>query len=253
MLPASQQKVWPHLSPAKDLGFCLYGGTALVLRFGHRETVDFDFFSSRAIDKDQLARKMPLLADAIAIQDAPNTYVVLATAPGAPDPVKLSFFGGFDFGRVGVPELSDDAVVLAASVRDLMATKLKVLFDRVEAKDYFDIAAMLARGQPLGAGINDALALFPRLSPGICLKTLGYFDLPELAGLSRACRQMLSSHASRTYQDTKCFAASPLASTDLTLSAQDLAYELAAVQARLAADAVNKQTKPAKRTKRGSD
>jgi len=29
--------------------FILYGGTALALRLGHRESVDFDFFSSETV------------------------------------------------------------------------------------------------------------------------------------------------------------------------------------------------------------
>lgn len=226
-LPATQKKVWPFLESVKNLGFCLYGGTALALRFGHRESVDFDFFSSRCIDKDSLVRHVPLLAHAIVIQDAPNTYVVLAAPPGSDEAVKLSFFGGFEFGRVDAPELTDDGVLLAASVRDLMATKLKVVFDRVEPRDYIDIAEMLGRGHTLALGINDALALFPRFSPGICLKTLAYFDLPQLAGLPRECRQTLASHASRTYQQTAAFVAAPLASTDLSLTAQELAAGMA--------------------------
>lgn len=240
-LPARQQKIWPHLSAAKDLGFCLYGGTALALRFGHRESVDFDFFSSKDVNKDHLARRIPLIADAIAIQDSANTYVVLATPAGSEDSVKLSFFGGFEFGRVAAPQLSDDGVLLVASVRDLMATKLKVLFDRVEPKDYIDIAEMLARGYKLDEGINDALALFPRLSPGICLKTLGYFDLPQLAGLTRECRQTLSSQSSQTYQNTAAFSASPLVSSDLMLSPQDMAAEMAASKIVMGRRAVAKK------------
>lgn len=103
----------------------------------------------------------------------------------------------------------------------------------MEPKDYLDIAEMLARGYQLGDGINDALALFPRLSPGICLKTLGYFDLPQLAGLTRECRRILSSHASRVYQNTAAFAASPLASAGLMLGAPEMAAEMLAAGAKL--------------------
>lgn len=199
------------------MSFCLYGGTALALRFGHRESVDFDFFSSRDIDKDELARRIAIIADGIVIQDAPNTYVVMVKPPGVEETVKLSFFGGIAFGRVGVPEPSDDGVLLAASVRDLMATKLKVLLDRVEPRDYIDIAEMLSRGHSLQQGLNDALALFPRLSPGICLKTLAYLDIPQLSHLSRECRRILSGTSAQTYHDTVSFAASPLLSADLLL------------------------------------
>ena len=39
-LPKAQQEIWPHLKPAIDLGFVLYGGTAIALQLGHRESVD---------------------------------------------------------------------------------------------------------------------------------------------------------------------------------------------------------------------
>ena len=39
-LPKPQQEIWPHLKPAIDLGFVLYGGTAIALQLGHRESVD---------------------------------------------------------------------------------------------------------------------------------------------------------------------------------------------------------------------
>ena len=50
ILAPAQKKLWPGLSPLKDLGYCLYGGTALALRYGHRPLVDFDFFSDDPLD-----------------------------------------------------------------------------------------------------------------------------------------------------------------------------------------------------------
>ena len=43
ILPPAQQRLWPELGRAGELGFALYGGTALALRLGHRFSVDFDF------------------------------------------------------------------------------------------------------------------------------------------------------------------------------------------------------------------
>ena len=47
ILPQGQRELWPLLGtiPAR---FTLYGGTALAIQLGHRESVDFDFFSSQA-------------------------------------------------------------------------------------------------------------------------------------------------------------------------------------------------------------
>ena len=42
ILPASQRTLWPELDATPD-HFTLYGGTALALRLGHRQSVDFDF------------------------------------------------------------------------------------------------------------------------------------------------------------------------------------------------------------------
>ena len=35
-LPPAQQRLWPDLKSAADLGFVLYDGTAIALRLGHR-------------------------------------------------------------------------------------------------------------------------------------------------------------------------------------------------------------------------
>jgi len=44
ILPPAQLALWPELRqiPAH---FVLYGGTAIALRLGHRQSVDFDFFT----------------------------------------------------------------------------------------------------------------------------------------------------------------------------------------------------------------
>ena len=44
-LPTAQQALWPSLSQVPT-GFVLYGGTALALRLGHRQSVDFDYLGS---------------------------------------------------------------------------------------------------------------------------------------------------------------------------------------------------------------
>ena len=36
ILPPTQQELWTELLPTAELGFVLYGGTAIALRLGHR-------------------------------------------------------------------------------------------------------------------------------------------------------------------------------------------------------------------------
>jgi len=193
ILPPGQRKLWPFLSPLKEMGYCLYGGTALALRYGHRSSVDFDFFSDRPLDKNRLEISLPWLTAATVLRNDPGTFVVLASPPRSKRTVKVSFFGNLKFGRVGVPELTGDGVVLAASVRDLMATKLKALFDRVEPRDYFDIAEMLRNKASLPQGLADARVLFGNVfSPAECMRILCWFDEPGLASLPESIKRMLT-------------------------------------------------------------
>ena len=53
ILPDEQRALWPALVQVPE-SLVLYGGTALALRLGHRTSVDFDLFSSEALDFDAL-------------------------------------------------------------------------------------------------------------------------------------------------------------------------------------------------------
>jgi hypothetical protein len=133
-LPAAQKQIWTSLAPAPHLNFVLYGGTAIALQLGHRESLDFDFFRTDALDKDQIRANFGFVRGSAVLQDTPDTLVVLANMPAGS--VKVSFFGGIGFGRVLDPLLTCDGTLLVASLDDLMATKLKATLDRAEAKDY---------------------------------------------------------------------------------------------------------------------
>ncbi len=58
-LPGAQQAVWPSLRGAQELGFVLYGGTAVALQLGHRISVDFGFFPAGRSPPRRCARRCP--------------------------------------------------------------------------------------------------------------------------------------------------------------------------------------------------
>lgn len=202
ILPEPQLRLWPKLSRIADIGFALYGGTAIALRLGHRTSVDFDFFSERALDRLSLEKLLPFLRTTKVLQETPDTLTVLAVSDTAEErPVKLSFFGSITFGRVGEPEWTDDGIVQVASLEDLLATKVKVLLQRVEAKDYLDVAALLGNGVSLARGLGAARALFgPAFQPSECLKALVYFEGGDLNSLSETTRHLLI-HAASAVED----------------------------------------------------
>lgn len=123
VLPPGQKKLWPLLAPLKEMGYCLYGGTALALRFGHRRSMDFDFFTERTLDRKALETSLAWFRSGTVLRAEPDTHVLLAVVPRSMHEVKVAFFGGLRIGRVGTPDLSDDGVILVASVRDLLDRK----------------------------------------------------------------------------------------------------------------------------------
>lgn len=193
VLPQAQRLLWPSLKPAANLGFALYGGTALALRLGHRSSVDFDFFSESPLEQRALFENMPFLTAAQVLQDRPDTLTLLVTPSStSSDTVKLSFFGSITLGRVGTPQWTNDRVAQVASSQDLLGTKLKVVLQRIEAKDYLDIAAILESGTALAVGLGSARALFgPAFQPSECLKALVYFEGGDLNSLTAAIKHRL--------------------------------------------------------------
>ena len=189
-MPRAQRRLWPQLGPSVALGFVLYGGTAVSLHLGHRRSVDFDFFTDRPLNAAAIRRAFAFGGSTKTLQQAKDTLVVLTSG------VKLSFFGGLPFGRVGDPHLTTDGVAEVASLEDLMAHKLKVILQRAEKKDYADIAAMLRAGHSLARGLAAARLLFgAAFQPAESLKALAFFKDGDLARLSQGDRRILIAAA----------------------------------------------------------
>jgi len=195
ILPPSQKRLWPELRSAVEFGFVLYGGTAIALRLGHRPSVDFDLFTDRPLDRDAIGSAFPFMALSTVLQDVRNTLSVLVPYGDANHThVKVSFFGEIGHGRVAEPDVTDDGVLQVAALDDLMATKVKVVLQRAEAKDYRDIAAMIRAGVSLSKGLAVARELFgSTFQPSESLKAMVYFEDGDLPTLTKDDRNTLIS------------------------------------------------------------
>lgn len=198
ILPVAQQRLWPELQPSLNLGLVLYGGTAIALRLGHRPSIDFDFFTEKPLDKSALQAAFPFLQYSTVLQDEPNAYTVLVPYGEDDDPhVKVSFFGTINFGRIGEPEITDDCTMQVATLDDLMATKVKVILQRIEAKDYRDISAMVKSGVSLSKGLSAAREMYGHtFQPSESLKAMVYFEGGDLHTLTQDEKETLISAAS---------------------------------------------------------
>lgn len=193
-LPQAQRALWPALRVVPRR-FVLYGGTALSIRYAHRESFDFDFFATEPFQVEELLEDIPWLQQAERLQAKPNTLTVVVECGR---PVKVSFFGGLSLGRVGEPQLTSDEVLWAASSLDLAATKVAVIQQRAERKDYLDLAELLRAGIGLAEALGAARALYREtFNPMISLKALCYFRDGDLPQLPSPTKDFLCSAASR--------------------------------------------------------
>jgi hypothetical protein len=188
ILPRAQQEIWPLLAPAPKSSFVLYRGTAVALYLGHRVSIDFDFFSAEPLTKQDVETSFAFVREAQTIQEDKNTLVLAAQMPSGP--VKVSFFGGIEIGRINPPLRTSDGVLLVASLEDLLVTKLKAILDRAESKDYRDIAMILSDGVSLERGLGAFAKMYGR-DPGLVLRAIGFFRDGDLDSLPKNDRGVL--------------------------------------------------------------
>jgi len=175
ILPQSQRDLWPALSGTPEQ-FVLYGGTALALRLGHRQSIDFDFFSAEEIDVEKLLYEIKYLKNAEVIDQQKNALTCLVNG------VQLSFFGLHAWRHVQEPEMTGDNKIKVASLVDILATKLKVIQQRPSWKDYVDIHVILTETDiTLEDGLAAGQIIYgAQFNPLVALKTLRYFgDIDE--------------------------------------------------------------------------
>lgn len=201
VLPEVLQWLYPQLQDLKGLGFVLYGGTGLALQLGHRQSLDFEFFSADPLDRKRLREALPSLGEntlATQLLDTENIQTFEISHPALnKSAAKVSFFGNIDFGRVGEPRLTDDGVLLVASPLDLFAVKLKEIIQRPTTDDYVDIVHLIKYGESLLEAGSASVLFGTDFSPMISLRALSYLDDLE-PPLSRSDASFLVQQVSNT-------------------------------------------------------
>lgn len=191
ILPSAQRALWPELA-ATPPEFTLYGGTAIALQLGHRQSVDFDFWSSREFDMRRLLDVTPYLRDVVVTQNLPDTLTVRVEREGAP--ILLSFFALPKLGVVEQPKSASDIGLRVASLVDLAGCEALVVQHRAEIRDYLDVDALLGAGISLAKALSAATIVHgPRFNPQLTLKALCYFEDGSVAKLEPAARRRLTT------------------------------------------------------------
>lgn len=188
ILPKPQLLLWNELISTPD-DFILYGGTALALRLGHRESIDFDFFSPKSFDPELLYKNISYLKNAKILQKSKNTLTCSIERQGQ---ILISFFGGLNIRQIENPSIVKYNNLRIASLEDLAGTKTAVIQKRAEKKDYLDLYALLTLGKlSIEMLLACAEAVYGKeFNPYITLKAMSYFEEPELQSLNNKLKLM---------------------------------------------------------------
>lgn len=155
-----------RLAPSPALtGFALAGGTSLALRFGHRWSVDLDFFTTDPFDPERLNEALALLGSTV-VEPSVGSLTV------AVERIKL------DFLRHAYPLLrpvEGFGEIRMLSVPDVAAMKLNDIANRGSKKDFFDLSRLLEI-HPLGEMLGFFESRYPNSDLFIVLRSLAWFD-----------------------------------------------------------------------------
>ena len=168
ILDKKRLSVLPLLKEFKN-DFYLAGGTALALQLGHRDSIDFDFFSPNNIDTKKLFQKIKKIFNKykiLKVQEENNTLTVYID-----DNIKISFF---TYKYKLISKLLNEPYFKLASINDIGAMKLSAITSRASNKDYIDIYYILKQ-IPLTKLLQSANKKLPELDRNLILKSLVYF------------------------------------------------------------------------------
>jgi len=169
ILDKKRLAILPFLKEFKK-DFYLAGGTGLALQLGHRDSIDFDFFSPKDIDTKKLFSTIQDIFKSYEItkvQDDKNTLTVLIGKD-----IKLSFF---TYKCKLIKKLIDEPNLKIASIQDIACMKFSAITSRATNKDYIDLYFILQQTK-LKTLLECLQKKIPELDINLVLKSLVYFD-----------------------------------------------------------------------------
>lgn len=130
ILPDEQKTLLEAISNLEWLSeFYLAGGTGLALQLGHRQSLDFDFFTEKDIDNQDILRRCREIGKFELFTEDKNTVI------GALNEVRISFMT-YPY------SLLEDCInhhrMRIASVMDIAMMKLQAISSRGSKKDFVD-------------------------------------------------------------------------------------------------------------------
>lgn len=169
ILDKDRTKILPIL-PQITTDFYLAGGTALALHIGHRDSIDFDFFTDKTFDPQSIFKtcQKALSENTLRItQQEPNTLSIVID-----DMINMSFFTHTY--PLLVPLINGEYCAIA-SIQDIACMKILAIVNRSTTKDYVDLYYIFQQFS-LEEILDMTQKKYSHLDQNIILKSLVYFD-----------------------------------------------------------------------------
>lgn len=148
--------------------FYLAGGTALALQFGHRKSIDLDWFNQKDFNTEKLKGQIKKISQPVIESEEENTLDLILNE------VKLSFFG-YKY-KLLYSLIEWDGAKLA-DYRDIACMKIDAISSRGSKKDFIDLSFILKK-----LSLSELLEMFDQKYTDVefnrlhILKSLDYFD-----------------------------------------------------------------------------
>jgi hypothetical protein len=177
ILPRDTALAWKAIAPVVPPAAYLGGGTAIAVHLAHRVSRDLDFFFHHtSVDLDELTQRLAAVGPFAVTERSPGTLNGIFSA------TRVQFLHADETRPQHLlePPAEVDGLRIAG-LSDLLAMKLKVVGDRGELRDYFDLMTIEQR---TGRTVDEGLALFvarfqpeyPQQAINHILLGLGYFE-----------------------------------------------------------------------------
>lgn len=173
VLPPATIEAWAPVAAVAPLDGILMGGTALTVHLQHRMSRDLDVFTTAPFDAGELAAKLGEQGAFAVTSEGEGTL------NGVFEEARVQFLLARDQ-RVLLPPTQVDGMNIG-SIDDILATKVKVIGDRAELRDLFDLRAIeLQAYRTVEEGLQLYMARFGlgpnHTSVTHIIKGFGFFD-----------------------------------------------------------------------------
>jgi len=148
----------------------LVGGTSLALQYGHRTSVDLDFFGHQTVSQDELIGMVSKFGEHTVYNHSKSILQVILNG------VKVDFVDYSCYDWIDEPVMEDG--IKLASPKDIAALKVNAIEGRGTKKDFVDIYVLLQH-YSLDEILEFYKQKYPNYSIFRALRSLTYFEDAE--------------------------------------------------------------------------